>query len=334
MAKGKRRRNAYNLIIMNYIILDLEWNQAMNGSLTVRTPVVLYGEIIQIGAVKTDENFNLIDRLKINVKPKFYKKMNPYVEKITGISAAELSGCETFPEAFRRFSEWCGEEFRVITWGFDDIGIFCDNLRAHGENEVFGRNYINLQLIFNRQTASEHLQCALSSAAETLGIPIDVQVHDAANDAFLTYEVLKKLDMVKGIAEYAEMSSTAAAVPIVKEYFDRADGDNIVRDRRVNELLCPACNKKMKLREWLFSNKRACRTLAECDEHGIYLVKLKAARISDNNYTITRSVFTASDEDIASYERKLRKKKEALERRKNAEKNKSEGKNEEKHDIV
>ena len=161
-----------------------------------------------------------------------------------------------------------------------------------------------------------------------------MQVHDAANDAFLTYEVLKKLDMVKGIAEYAEMSSTAAAVPIVKEYFDRADGDNIVRDRRVDELLCPACNKKMKLREWLFSNKRACRTLAECDEHGIYLVKLKAARISDNNYTITRSVFTASDEDIASYERKLRKKKEALERRKNAEKNKSEGKNEEKHDIV
>ncbi|HCF83122.1 MAG TPA: hypothetical protein DER68_04020 [Ruminococcaceae bacterium] len=334
MAQGKRRRNAYNLIIMNYIILDLEWNQAMNGSLILRTPVVLYGEVIQIGAVKTDESFNLIDKLKINVKPKFYKKMNPYVEKITGITAAELSDCETFPQAFRRFSEWCGEEFRVITWGFDDIGILCDNLRVHGENEVFGRNYINLQLIFNRQTASEHLQCALSSAAEKLGIPIDVQVHDAANDAFLTYEVLKKLDMVKGIAEYAEMSSTAAAVPIVKEYFDRADGDNIVRDRRVNELPCPVCDKKTRLREWIFSNKRACRTLAECDEHGAFLVKLKAARIADNNYTITRSVYAAKDEDIASYERKLLKKKEALERRKNAEKKKAEEKIEEKHDIV
>ena len=63
------------MIIMNYIILDLEWNQAMNSSLTVRTPVVLYGEIIQIGAVKTDENFNLVDTLKINVKPKDRKSV-------------------------------------------------------------------------------------------------------------------------------------------------------------------------------------------------------------------------------------------------------------------
>lgn len=319
---------------MNYIILDLEWNQALNNAMIVRSPVVLYGEIIQIGAVKTDENFNLLDKIKINVRPKFYKKMNPYVEKITGITAADLACGETFPNAFRRFSEWCGEEFRIITWGFDDIGIFCDNLRAHGENAVFGRDYINLQLIFNRQTAAEHLQCALSTAAEKLEIPIDVQVHDALNDAYLTYEVLKKLDMVKGIAEYAEMSSTAAAVPIVKDYFEKVDGDNMLRDRRLGAINCPFCEEKMSVREWFFSNKRSCKTLAECKEHGIFLVKMKAARISDTNYTVIRSVFTANDEDISLYERKLQKRKESLERRKAAAKKKSEVKNEEKHDNV
>ena len=319
---------------MNFIILDLEWNQALNNAMIVRSPVVLYGEIIQIGAVKTDENFNLLDKIKINVRPKFYKKMNPYVEKITGITREDLACGETFPQAFRRFSEWGGEEDRIITWGFDDIGILCDNLRAHGMDAVFGRDYINLQLIFNRQTAAEHLQCALSAAAEKLEIPIDVQVHDALNDAYLTYEVLKKLDMVKGIAEYAEMSSTAAAVPIVKDYIEKVDGDNMIRDRRLSAVNCPFCEEKMSVREWFFSNRRSCKTLAECAEHGVFLVKLKAARITDDNYTVIRSIFTANDEDISSYERKVQKRKESLERRKLEKKKKAEGKDEEKHDNV
>lgn len=319
---------------MNYIILDLEWNQALNSAMTVRSPVILYGEIIQIGAVKTDENFNLLDKIKINIRPKFYKKMNPYVEKITGITAADLADKETFPEAFRRFSEWCGEEFRIITWGFDDIGIMNDNLKVHGENAVFGRDYINLQLIFNRQTAAEHLQCALSAAAEKLEIPIDVQVHDALNDAYLTYEVLKKLDMVKGIAEYAEMSSTAAAVPIVKDYFEKVDGDNMLRDKRLGGVNCPYCEEKMSVCEWFFSNRRSCKTIAECAEHGAFLVKMKALRISDTNYTVIRSVFAANESDIQSYERKLRKRKEAIERRKLEKKKNAEDKNEKKHDNV
>ncbi|MCI7760108.1 MAG: exonuclease domain-containing protein [[Eubacterium] saphenum] len=319
---------------MNFIILDLEWNQALNNAMIVRSPVVLYGEIIQIGAVKTDENFNLLDKIKINVRPKFYKKMNPYVEKITGITREDLACGETFPQEFRRFAEWCGEEYRIITWGFDDIGILCDNLRAHGMDAVFGRDYINLQLIFNRQTAAEHLQCALSAAAEKLEIPIDVQVHDALNDAYLTYEVLKKLDMVKGVAEYAEMSSTAAAVPIVKDYIEKVDGDNMIRDRRLSAVNCPFCEEKMSVREWFFSNRRSCKTLAECKEHGVFLVKLKAARITDDNYTVIRSIFTANDEDISSYERKVQKRKESLERRKLEKKKKAEGKDEEKHDNV
>lgn len=37
---------------MNYIVFDMEWNQAFTNKRMVRTPVVLYGEIIQIGAVK------------------------------------------------------------------------------------------------------------------------------------------------------------------------------------------------------------------------------------------------------------------------------------------
>ena len=56
---------------MYYIILDMEWNQALDRAHTVEKPVLLRGEIIQIGAVKADEHFELVDTLKINVAPKY-----------------------------------------------------------------------------------------------------------------------------------------------------------------------------------------------------------------------------------------------------------------------
>ena len=46
---------------MSYIVLDLEWNQAMSSNASVfnRLPIHLSGEIIQIGAVKLDDDFCL-----------------------------------------------------------------------------------------------------------------------------------------------------------------------------------------------------------------------------------------------------------------------------------
>ena len=189
---------------MNYIILDLEWNQAVSAARMIRKPVMLHGEIIQIGAVKTNDKFELIDQIKINVRPKYYKIMNSHVEKLTGITQLQLMSGESFPQAFKRFQMWCGEEFRFITWGFDDLGVFADNLALHGLDPSFGSDYINLQLIYNRQTNAEHLQCALSAAAENLGVPLDVQVHDAFNEAYLSFELCRKLDMKLGLAEYSE----------------------------------------------------------------------------------------------------------------------------------
>ena len=308
---------------MNYIILDMEWNQAINPSKIVRTPVVLHGEVIQIGAVKTDESFNFLDKIKINIRPKYYKQMNPHVEKITGITSLQLTAGETFPQAFKRFSEWCGEDFRFITWGFDDVGVLADNLTLHGLDPSYGSDYINLQLIYNRQVKSEHLQCALSTAAETLGIPLDVQVHDALNDAYLTFEVCKMLDMTLGLAEYSEY---AAAVPtlLFKDAVNNvADSKQMLNDKRVTSFRCPGCTAGLTTDKWIFSNNKTCKTIARCPEcGGIYSAKLKASMISEGNFTVLRMVYAASEADCAAFEEKLKKREER--KRKIAEKKKGE----------
>ena len=67
---------------MNYIAVDFEWNQAGYHR---KSNVQLDGEIIQIGAVKMDENFNVLEYFAADIKPVFYRKIHKKVKELTGI---------------------------------------------------------------------------------------------------------------------------------------------------------------------------------------------------------------------------------------------------------
>lgn len=56
------------------IVLDLEWNQPFSMRSMITTPVRLRGEIIQIGAVKLNEQLEIVDTFKVMVKPKYYER--------------------------------------------------------------------------------------------------------------------------------------------------------------------------------------------------------------------------------------------------------------------
>ena len=42
--------------------------------------------IIEIGAVKVDDNYDIIDEFNILIKPNIYPTIHPFVEKITGFT--------------------------------------------------------------------------------------------------------------------------------------------------------------------------------------------------------------------------------------------------------
>ena len=87
---------------MDYIILDMEWNQPWPGSPTAKKPlpVQIRGEIIQIGAVRILEDQTVADEFQIMVKPKFYRHLNKRVSKLTGIKEAQLKA-EGLPSGSR-----------------------------------------------------------------------------------------------------------------------------------------------------------------------------------------------------------------------------------------
>src|SRR5574344_1922547 len=134
----------YRGFAMNYIVMDMEWNQPWPGSPSSKKvlPVPIRGEIIQMGAVRLPEDQGVADEFQVMVKPRFYRRLNRRVSKLTGIKESRLreEGIP-FPEAIEQFRTWCGEPVIFLTWGFDDIGILRENLQLYGLDEDWTDNW-------------------------------------------------------------------------------------------------------------------------------------------------------------------------------------------------
>ena len=152
---------------MNYIVLDMEWNQPWPGSPSAKKvlPIAIRGEIIQIGAVKVSEDGCVGDEFQVLIKPKYYRHLNRRVSKLTGIKESRLKE-EGIPmqEAMEQFRAWCGEDVVFLTWGFDDIGILRENLQLFGLDDSWAGSWYNAQMIFNAQTDGSNAQKALKTA--------------------------------------------------------------------------------------------------------------------------------------------------------------------------
>ena len=83
--------------MMNYIVLDLEWNQSAKGK-KYTLPGMPF-EIIQMGAVKLDNKFDVIDEFDRLVCPQVYPVLHSVCGEVTGITQEMLA-----PSRRRNFS--------------------------------------------------------------------------------------------------------------------------------------------------------------------------------------------------------------------------------------
>lgn len=74
---------------MHYIVVDLEWNQPMSFDSSVFRQVGdrLVFEMIQIGAVKVDDKYQVVDSISIPIRPQYYVKIHPRIRKMTQLGA-------------------------------------------------------------------------------------------------------------------------------------------------------------------------------------------------------------------------------------------------------
>ena len=104
---------------MNYIVLDLEWNQA--SDLKTKLENELLFEIIEIGAVKLDENRKIIDTFHEMIKPQVFKKMHQITGELIHLKMEQLKNCRQFKDVAKDFLDVCSEEYIFCTWGNLDI---------------------------------------------------------------------------------------------------------------------------------------------------------------------------------------------------------------------
>lgn len=188
---------------MKYVVLDLEWNIPEHRNRLVKEPIVLHGEIIQIGAVMLNEKLEEIGSFEAKVYPEFYKRVDRKIEELTGITDKDLENGLPFTEAINNFRNWCGDDGILLTWGPCDVQMLEDNLIIHDMDYSWIPEDFDAQLMFDFQETMEDRNYSLDYAVYYFGIR-GIKAHDALNDARDTAAVIRKLDLDDFIREERE----------------------------------------------------------------------------------------------------------------------------------
>ena len=176
---------------MNYIVFDLEFNQSFDfktGSSAKSNPECPF-EIIQIGAVKLNSSFETIGHFNRYIKPVIYKRIHPYVEKITAITQDDLKNGDPFAEVFRDLCEFVSPDDILCSWGADDIKSLYRNIKYHS---------------------------LPSSKIPDRNINIASDFHNALNDAEYTVEVFRIVKPEILITERFKPSDIKSVKPKIK----------------------------------------------------------------------------------------------------------------------
>ena len=304
---------------MPYIVVDLEWNQAMSSKAKIfnKLPIKLRGEIIQIGAVKLTDDLHPGEEFQIDVKPVFFRRIHYKVKKLTGFDKERLANGVKFRGAIEQFLDWCGPDCTFLTWGFDDRSIMEQNLIVHDCDIDWMGNWVNLQVIYNLQVGGDRNQKSLATAMEHFGIEQTRVAHDALGDAYNTALVCSKLDLISGLEQYAGArrvlpGSSASGdgedegpEPIEHIALEHhATRDDVWADPAVHDFKCPDCGGSTEMTRWVNQGDRRYMSVARCPEHGAFLVRIRLRSCDDGTWTANRLIYRADDKMEEFYKAK------------------------------
>lgn len=177
---------------MNYIIMDLEWNNSYN-----KYRKCFVNEILEIGAVKVNDELEVIDTFSVIIRSQLIKKLSGRVKNLTHITNEDMTSGVSFHRAIADFSKWIGSSDCVfLSWGNSDIRVLYDNfgMFCHIEGIPFLTQYADLQKYCQAFIVSAgNQQISLVNAAVEMGIDIsDCKFHRALEDSLLGLRCLKK----------------------------------------------------------------------------------------------------------------------------------------------
>ncbi len=317
---------------MNYIVLDLEWNQSNTG--LEEAVEKLPFEIIEVGAVKINDDGVITDRFHELVRPKVYQEMHHITGKLIHMSMEELEQGKSFEEVANSFLAWCGEEKMFCTWGGLDLTEFQRNLKYFNMTPLSRGpiTFLDVQKLFSIAYEDRKSRRALEYAIDFLGIEKDIPFHRAFSDAYYTAKVLAKI-MQEDRRILKNVSFDTFCPPKKREeeikvtfdtyvkYISRVfpDKQTAFADREVSSSKCYLCHRNIRKKvKWFQANGRHYYCAAYCEKHGFMKNKIRVHKAQDGGvYVVKTSKFITKEEVDAIAQRRIHAKE--LKKRKRAE---------------
>lgn len=257
---------------MNKVFFDLEWNTGfLDGN--------SFDEVIEIGAVKTNEEFQQIDGFRQLIRPVIYRKMNPYIQKMLAITMKDLQDADPLRTVIEEFFGWCEDCDTLIAWSSNDFGVLEKNLSHIGMKVPEHLKRYDVQMAYSYRTEKSIRNYALKTAVEAMELPEpeEQSYHDAYYDAQFTAAIGRAL-----IERYGPLPSEEE-LQTLKNTLVKPKKPKIplmysvkkaIRLEKYTAFPCPTCGLQLRLPCWYALDDKHFIGRARCPECGFRYAEL------------------------------------------------------------
>lgn len=302
----------------HYIVLDLEWNQSPDGKEGEIEHFPF--EIIELGAVRLDEDLKETGQFRGLVRPVVYPQMHYKISEVTHLDMEKLlREGRSFEAVVRDFIEWCGKDYAFCTWGPMDLMELQRNMAFYGLEIPFQSPflYYDIQKLYSLQNGDGKQKQSLDITVEELGIREDRPFHCALHDAHYTGQVMAAMDFKQMLGFWStdyyrlperKEEEVYLVFPDYSKYISRPfeSKEEAIADKTVTDLICYRCNRMLRKKiRWFSANQKFYFALGICPEHGFMKGKIRMKRRDDGRIYVVKTMKLVEEEGAGRiYEKK------------------------------
>lgn len=295
---------------MNYIVFDLEWNQASSKEYEIRD---IMFEILEIGAVKLNEEKRIVDKYNSLIKPQVYKKLHYMTKKVVHLDIEKMQHERPFKEVMKEFLDWCGEDYVFCTWGTSDLTELQRNMKYYRMPALSKGplKFLDIQKLFSLNWDDGKSRKSLEKAVEALDLEKSEEFHRALSDAYYTSLIFSLIEN-KEVEKYCSFDNfylpetkdqeIKINFPTYSKYISRVfKNKNIaITDLEVLSMRCNVCNmnSKRKIKWFSPSGGKYYLCIAKCINHGYIKSKVRIKKSKNDSVYVVKTTKLVNDKIV------------------------------------
>jgi inhibitor of KinA sporulation pathway (predicted exonuclease) len=295
---------------MNYIVLDLEWNQSPNGK-EHENPRLPF-EIIEIGAIKLNDKKENLGEFSERIRPQVYTRLHHHTKQLLNVDFSEYSKARPFTSVISDFFKWCGnEDYKFCTWGSMDLDELQKNMDFYSFQNPLPKPlyYYDVQKLFSLLYEDGKSRKSLAYAVNFLHLETTDNFHQAIADTRYTARIIQQMNLGL-VQEYDSvdyhrppMNKNEEIYVVFRRYSKYVSRiftskEDMLKDKTVTATRCYQCGKALRKKiRWFPSGNNIYYSLSYCPLHGYLKGKIRIKKASDGKYFAVKTLKLIPDSE-------------------------------------